>query len=119
MTIDLFEFSQTGVCLFGVFTGFEISDGTGSNFRYRDVRPCLNFFFGQGGAPDWHLVIWTWEKNPPRMMASFKTTNATSSPVYACTFSPNDNNTICVTGAPCARFVSHLSEETGWQEMGF
>ncbi len=33
----------------------------------------------QGGAPEWNLVVWSWEKS--KLLASIKTSNATGSPV--------------------------------------
>ena len=34
----------------------------------------------QGGAPEWNLVLWVWEKS--KVVTSVKTTNATGNPVY-------------------------------------
>lgn len=34
----------------------------------------------QGGAPEWNLVLWVWEKS--KVVASVKTTNAAGNPIY-------------------------------------
>lgn len=34
----------------------------------------------QGGAPEWNLVLWVWEKS--KVVTSVKTTNAAGNPVY-------------------------------------
>ena len=35
----------------------------------------------QGGAPEWNLMLWVWEKS--KVSASVKTTNQQGSPVYS------------------------------------
>lgn len=50
----------------------------------------------QGAAPDWILVLWTWEKS--KVLAMTKATNAQGSPVYQCAFNPFDNNVVSCVG---------------------
>ena len=50
----------------------------------------------QGAAPDWVLVLWTWEKS--KVLAMTKTTNQQGSPVYQCAFNPFDNNVVSCVG---------------------
>lgn len=58
--------------------------------------PDSKFLMAQGGAPDWTLVIWAWEK--AKFLAATKTATVANSVLYQCSFAPNDNNLICVTG---------------------
>ena len=37
----------------------------------------------QGGAPEWNLVLWVWEKS--KVVTSVKTTNGAGNPVYQVT----------------------------------
>ena len=60
--------------------------------------PDSKYLMAQGGAPDWLLCLWTWEKNPPKLIATAKTTNALMAQVHACSFSLTDNNNIAVVG---------------------
>lgn len=42
-----------------------------------------------GGAPDWSLVYWLWEK--AKVGAVAKTSNPQNNPIYQCSFNPIDN----------------------------
>lgn len=42
--------------------------------------PDSKYLVTQGGRPEWALTYWNWEK--PKFMASVKSTNSLSSPVY-------------------------------------
>lgn len=35
----------------------------------------------QGGAPEWNLVLWVWEKS--KVAATIKTTNQQGAPIYS------------------------------------
>lgn len=50
----------------------------------------------QGGAPDWNLVLWVWEKS--KVAATVKTTNQQGLPVYSCTVSPQDGGLVGIVG---------------------
>eukprot|EP00741_Cyanophora_paradoxa_P020094 tig00021234_g19395.t1 len=58
--------------------------------------PDSKFLLSQGGAPDWTLVLWTWEK--AKVAAFTKTTNQQGSPIYQCSFNPVDSTVVAVTG---------------------
>jgi len=58
--------------------------------------PDSKLLMAQGGAPDWSLTIWTWEK--AKFVATIKTAPSPGSAIYQCSFCPTDNNLICVTG---------------------
>mmetsp|Transcript_155 Transcript_155/g.483 ORF Transcript_155/g.483 Transcript_155/m.483 type:complete len:1201 (-) Transcript_155:691-4293(-) len=58
--------------------------------------PDSKFLMAQGGAPDWTLVIWAWEK--AKFISAAKTATAPNAAMYQCSFSTTDNNLICVTG---------------------
>ncbi|KAL3131590.1 hypothetical protein ABBQ38_007889 [Trebouxia sp. C0009 RCD-2024] len=55
----------------------------------------------QGGAPEWNLVLWVWEKS--KVVASVKTTNAAGNPIYQCLFNPGavgeGNGIVSVVGS--------------------
>ena len=42
--------------------------------------PDSKLLVAQGGAPEWNLVLWIWEKS--KVASTFKTTNPTNSPVH-------------------------------------
>lgn len=50
----------------------------------------------QGGAPEWNLVLWIWEKS--KVASMVKSTNQQSSPVHQCAFNPQDASVISVVG---------------------
>eukprot|EP00744_Colponema_vietnamica_P001225 GILI01002055.1.p1 GENE.GILI01002055.1~~GILI01002055.1.p1 ORF type:complete len:1251 (-),score=376.19 GILI01002055.1:222-3974(-) len=54
------------------------------------------FLLTQGGAPDWTLVYWAWDKVKPT--AFIKVSNAQGAPIYNCSFNPTDSTLVCVTG---------------------
>jgi len=62
-----------------------------------------------GGAPDWSLIYWNWEKAKPSAVA--KTSNPQNSAIYQCTFNPIDNTVICVTGDGICRFL-RITDQT-------
>ena len=63
----------------------------------------------QGGAPDWMLVYWVWEK--AKVGAVAKTTNANNNAIFQCSFNPIDPTVICVTGDGICRFL-RITEQT-------
>lgn len=56
----------------------------------------------QGGAPDWTLVLWAWER--PKLLASIKVSNAQGAPIYNVSFNPVDQTSIAVCGNGIFRF---------------
>ena len=61
------------------------------------------FLLTQGGAPDYTLVLWSWEKAKP--VASIKTGgDGVPNPVYQCSFNPVDQTVACVTGDKVLNF---------------
>eukprot|EP00898_Chlorokybus_atmophyticus_P003830 jgi/Chlat1/4448/Chrsp29S00328 len=50
----------------------------------------------KGGAPDWTLVVWMWEK--AKVAASLKTTNHHAAPVHQVAFHPQDPAVLSVVG---------------------
>jgi cilia- and flagella-associated protein 57 len=45
-----------------------------------DFSPDGKVLVAQGGAPDWNLIVWVWEKS--KVVASTRTTNQNSNPVH-------------------------------------
>lgn len=62
-----------------------------------------------GGAPDWTLVYWVWEK--AKVGAVSKTGGNQGGAVYQCSFNPIDNTVVCVTGEGTCRFL-RITEQT-------
>ncbi|RLN86703.1 hypothetical protein BBJ28_00010446 [Nothophytophthora sp. Chile5] len=63
-----------------------------------DSKYCLT----QGGAPDWVLSLWLWEKT--KLLASVKASTPAGNAVHQADFSPNDPLTICVSGNGLIKF---------------
>jgi len=62
-----------------------------------------------GGAPDWTLVYWLWEK--AKVGAVLKTSNPQNSAIFQCTYNPIDNTVICVTGDGICKFL-RITDQT-------
>mmetsp|Transcript_36831 Transcript_36831/g.108610 ORF Transcript_36831/g.108610 Transcript_36831/m.108610 type:complete len:1386 (-) Transcript_36831:299-4456(-) len=50
-----------------------------------------------GGAPDYNLVLWVWEKS--KAAAVTKATNQQQAAVHSCAFSPGDSSVVSVVGS--------------------
>ena len=62
-----------------------------------------------GGAPDWTLVYWMWEK--AKVGAVAKTSNPQNSAIFQCSYNPIDNTVICVTGDGICKFL-RITDQT-------
>ncbi|EQC33951.1 hypothetical protein SDRG_08631 [Saprolegnia diclina VS20] len=60
------------------------------------------YIIAQGGHPEWNLVLWSWEKT--KVVATVRSVSQYGSTVVQVDFSPNDNNTICASGASTIKF---------------
>eukprot|EP00304_Pavlova_gyrans_P012532 CAMPEP_0206035036 /NCGR_PEP_ID=MMETSP1466-20131121/1785_1 /ASSEMBLY_ACC=CAM_ASM_001126 /TAXON_ID=44452 /ORGANISM="Pavlova gyrans, Strain CCMP608" /LENGTH=1327 /DNA_ID=CAMNT_0053409369 /DNA_START=150 /DNA_END=4130 /DNA_ORIENTATION=+ len=56
-----------------------------------------------GGAPDWTLCVWAWEKAKPPL-AHLRVSNPQHAEIRQVSFSPYDNTAICVTGNGICKF---------------
>jgi cilia- and flagella-associated protein 57 len=56
----------------------------------------------QGGAPDWTLVLWAYDKG--KVLALAKVSNAQNSPIYHVSFCPEDPSMVLVTGDTIIKF---------------
>eukprot|EP00286_Rhodomonas_abbreviata_P019738 CAMPEP_0181309260 /NCGR_PEP_ID=MMETSP1101-20121128/11919_1 /TAXON_ID=46948 /ORGANISM="Rhodomonas abbreviata, Strain Caron Lab Isolate" /LENGTH=1189 /DNA_ID=CAMNT_0023415733 /DNA_START=168 /DNA_END=3733 /DNA_ORIENTATION=- len=72
------------------------TDSNSKEFVSLAFSPDSKLLMAQGGAPDWVLMLWTWEK--AKVVAAVKTAATPNSVMYQCSFSPTDNNFITVTG---------------------
>ncbi|KAE9044942.1 Cilia- and flagella-associated protein 57 [Phytophthora rubi] len=63
-----------------------------------DSKYCIT----QGGAPDWVLSLWLWEKT--KLLASVKASTPQGNAVHQADFSPNDPLTICASGNGLLKF---------------
>jgi WD40 repeat protein len=67
------------------------------------------FLITQGGAPDFTLVLWSWDKARPH--GSVKVSNVTGSTIHECSFNPQDSSQVCVVGDGVFKFF-RLQEGT-------
>ena len=51
----------------------------------------------QGGAPEWNLVLWVWEKT--KVGAMIKSTNQQASPIFQVCFNPSDGSLLTCAGS--------------------
>lgn len=58
--------------------------------------PDSKYLIAQSRAPDWMLVLWSWEK--AKQMAQLRTSSMATFPIYQVSFNPRDNTQICVSG---------------------
>jgi len=63
-----------------------------------DSKYCVT----QGGAPDWVLSLWLWEKT--KLLASVKASTPQGNVVHQADFSPNDPFTVCASGNGLLKF---------------
>ena len=56
----------------------------------------------QGGAPDWTLVVWAYDKG--KVFATGKVSNQNSSPISRVSFCPTDHHVLCVSGETILKF---------------
>ena len=64
-----------------------------------DSKFCLT----QGGAPEWTLVSWQWEKG--KVVASAKVSNASGAPIHQADFCPADSSIVCISGNGIFKFL--------------
>jgi WD40 repeat protein len=69
--------------------------------------PDCKFLLTQGGAPDWTLVNWQWEKARPLQYA--RVSNQAGAEIHQCSYCPTDPSVVCVTGNGVLRFL-HLEQ---------
>jgi WD40 repeat protein len=55
-----------------------------------------------GGAPDWTLVLWAYDKG--KVLATGKVSNANASPISRVSFCPFDHHVLCVSGETILKF---------------
>eukprot|EP00051_Salpingoeca_urceolata_P005695 m.76025 g.76025 ORF g.76025 m.76025 type:complete len:1203 (+) comp14501_c0_seq2:245-3853(+) len=73
------------------------SDSQCTEFVCIAFSPDSKYLVTQGGAPDWTLHYWTWEKSKGPEAVTRSSLQA-DTPVYHVSFNPQDNTHICVTG---------------------
>lgn len=64
-----------------------------------DNKICLT----QGGAPEWNLVAWLWEKT--KIIGTLKASSQSGSRISQADFSPTDSSIVCVTGYGMIKFL--------------
>ena len=55
-----------------------------------------------GGAPDWTLVVWAYDKG--KVFATGKVSNQNGSPISRVSFCPTDHHVLCVSGETILKF---------------
>ncbi|KAF0724895.1 hypothetical protein AaE_009745, partial [Aphanomyces astaci] len=60
------------------------------------------YLVGQGGAPEWTLMLWSWEK--AKVVTTFKAAAQYGSSIGQVDFCPTDSNSLCVSGNGTIKF---------------
>ncbi|RQM17951.1 hypothetical protein B5M09_007464, partial [Aphanomyces astaci] len=60
------------------------------------------YLVGQGGAPEWNLMLWSWEK--AKVVTTFKAAAQYGSSIGQVDFCPTDSNSLCVSGNGTIKF---------------
>eukprot|EP00049_Salpingoeca_infusionum_P018833 m.358992 g.358992 ORF g.358992 m.358992 type:complete len:1196 (+) comp18362_c0_seq1:186-3773(+) len=76
-----------------------LSDSTSSCTEFVNLAfsPDSKYLVTLGGAPEWNMYYWAWEKSQGPMAVT-KCSLDPAVAVYRATFNPQDNTHICVTG---------------------
>jgi WD40 repeat protein len=61
------------------------------------------YLLAQGGAPDWTLVNFLWERG--RLLQMARVSNQTGAAIHQVSFCPVDSSVVCVTGNGILRFL--------------
>lgn len=72
------------------------ADAGSKEYVSLSFSPDGKMLIAQGGAPEWNLVLWIWEKS--KVQATVKTTNQQGSPIYSVAFSPGEGQLVSVVG---------------------
>jgi len=64
------------------------------------------FLLTQGGAPDWTLVMWSWEKN--KVLCFGRVAVQPEMPIYEASICPYDSNVSVVVGDGCFKFLKNM-----------
>ncbi|ETK90168.1 hypothetical protein L915_06001 [Phytophthora nicotianae] len=79
-----------------------LSDGLADTFVWVAFSGDSKYCVTQGGAPDWVLSLWLWEKT--KLLASVKASAPQGNAVHQADFSPVDPFTVCVSGNGLLKF---------------
>ena len=69
--------------------------------------PDGKYLLTQGGAPDWTLINWQFEKGKAMQMA--RVSNQSGAAIHQVSFCPSDPSVVCVSGNGILRFL-HLEQ---------
>lgn len=89
-----------------------IQDASSREYVCMCFSPDGKYLLTQGGAPDWSLVNWQWEKGRP--VQSARVSNPVGSPIYQCSFCPKHPSVVCVTGNGILRFLHIENLDFKW-----
>ncbi|KAF4046602.1 WD domain G-beta repeat [Phytophthora infestans] len=78
------------------------SDGLAETFVWVAFSGDSKYCITQGGAPDWVLSLWLWEKT--KLLASVKASTPQGNVIHQADFSPNEPLTICASGNGLLKF---------------
>jgi len=88
-------------------TVLESKDVLSNEYVSMSFSPDCKFLLTQGGAPDWMLVNWQWEKGRPLQYA--RVSNQQGAAIHAVSYCPTDPTVVCVVGNGILRFL-HLEQ---------
>jgi len=79
-----------------------------------DFSPDGKYLIAQGGAPDWIVCMWLWEKN--KLVSTIKTTNPAGNKISQISFNPYDSTQVAVTGDHIFKYLRFT--EGNLKQMG-
>ena len=99
-----------GVVCIREFDGTKRTKRKKRELRSPDGAPFVSVAFSndgklvltQGGAPQWQLTLWSWEK--AKVIASVRTTTERDASVRRADFNPFDSSLICASGVGLVKF---------------
>ena len=60
--------------------------------------PDGKLLIAQGGAPEWNIVLWIWEKSKAGVILPARASNQQSAPIHQVLFNPTDPTTASLVG---------------------
>jgi WD40 repeat protein len=105
---------RPSISIFDLSTGkrrgkipLESKDVASKKYVSMCFSPDGRYLLAQGGAPDWTLINWQWEKGRPIQAA--RVSNKIGAAVHQCSYCPTDATVVCVSGNGILRFL-HLEQ---------
>lgn len=76
-----------------VLTSAEVGSSTYVSMCF---SPDSRLLLAQGGAPEWNLMLWLWEK--AKVSSQVKMASSSNAMIYQCLFCPNESGLLSIVG---------------------